>query len=468
MSALVGLLVVALLLPATAFGHAVLKSSSPAADSKLAASPAAVTLTFTEPVQLLEERDADVVDSDGTVVSTSARKLPGDARVLEVALRAGLPEGTYTVRYKIIGADSHVIRGLFVFGVGTGELEEPFIGGLGPGGPSETSPWAVSARFLELVGLGGLLGLVAFRWLIWAPALRRAPALAAGEREAVAAWGRDAYWIAFGVLALGAMLAEGYLLVVQSAGVLGVSVLAAAQDATGLSQVLGNTSIGSLVQIRGALLFGVFALGAVLFMREYGGSVAPRPAQASYGLVGTVVIAALLISVMGGVAAQGHPQVARFPAVQIGAQLVHLATVAVWITGLALVAVSLLRVPRIAPDGGPVVSAHLLARFSRLALVVVGLAILTGVIRSLAELSEPQELWETAYGRSIVFKLLLLCPIGFLAMYNRRIVTALRRVERPNRATLRRVRRMASAEFALSISIVVIASLLVAQVPGGS
>ena len=52
------------------------------------------------------------------------------------------------------------------------------------------------------------------------------------------------------------MLAEGYLLVVQSASVLGTSVLDALGDATGISQVLGDTRFGSLVQLRGALLFG--------------------------------------------------------------------------------------------------------------------------------------------------------------------------------------------------------------------
>ena len=166
-------------------------------------------------------------------------------------------------------------------------------------------------------------------------------------------------------------------------------------------------------------------------------------------------------------AAQGHPRVAPFPLLQIGVQLIHLATVAVWITGLALVVTVVLRVPRIAPDGGPTLSAHLLARFSKVALAVVAIAVLTGVIRSASELSDPSELWETAYGRSIVYKLLLLCPITLIALYNRRIVTALRAVQRPNGATLRLIRRTASAELGLSAGIVVIASLLVAQVPGG-
>ena len=93
------------------------------------------------------------------------------------------------------------------------------------------------------------------------------------------AWGRDAFWVGFGVLAVGAMLAEGYLLIVQSASVLGTDVWSALRDATGISQVLGDTRFGSLVQLRGALLFGLFAIGAILFIREYGSSTSPRAAS---------------------------------------------------------------------------------------------------------------------------------------------------------------------------------------------
>lgn len=457
-----------LLFAATALGHATLANSTPSSDGRLSAPPSAVTLTFTEPVQLLEADDADVVDEEGATVSKGGSIAVRDARVLEMPLQPDLADGTYTVRYRIIGADSHVIPGVFVFGVGGGELAEPYLEGSPERGPSETGIWGVSSRFLQLVGLGGLLGLLAFRWLVWAPVLNRTTVLDEGERAAVLTWGRDAYWIGFGCLAVGAMLAEGYLLIVQSAGVLGVSVLSALGDANGVAQVLGGTDFGSLVQLRGAILFGVFALGTVLFLREFGASSDPKPAQAGYARSGSAVLAVLLLAVMTGVAAQGHPRVAAVPALQISAQITHLAVVAVWISGLALLAIVFLRVPAAAPRGGPVLSAEILGRFSRVALIAVGVAVATGALRSVTELGDPAELWETGYGRSILYKLLILCPIGFLALYNRRIITALRRVERPNRATLRRVRLMATAELGLSIAVVIIASLLVAQPPGAS
>lgn len=451
----------------TALGHPYITGSSPSAGATVDSSPARVTISFNEPVELLRSEDLDVVDSTGAGATSGPGRVTADRRVLEIPLRPGLADGTYTVRYKIIGADSHVVPGLVVFGVGQAP-GDPYFSGSGSGGPSETGPWGTSSRFLEIAGLGGLIGLLAFRWLVWAPALRRAGGVTGGERDTALAWGRDTFWVGFGVLAVGAMVAEGYLLVVQSATVLGTGVLETLGDATGISTVLGDTRFGSLVQLRGGLLFALFAIGAIQFIREYGNQGSPRPPTLTGSPAASLLMAALLLSVLGGIATQGHANVTSLPVLQVGAQLVHVVAVSVWIAGLALVALVHLRLPRIAPEGGPAVASAVLARFSKVALAAVGVAVLTGVVRAVGELGDPAELWETGFGRSIVFKLALLCPIAFLALYNRRIVTALGRVTRPNRPTLLLVRRMAEAELVLSLAVVVVASLLVAQTPGAS
>ncbi len=463
---LIAIAVVASLLATsgTALGHAYITSSTPERDTKVTASPPAVTLTFSEAVELLRSEDAEVLDGEGASVGAGPARRAADARVVEVALRPDLPDGTYTVRYLVVGADSHVITGTFVFGVGPGELADPYSSGLG-GGPSETSIWGVSSRFLELVGLGGLMGLLGFRWLVWGPALQRLDAVPPHEREAALAWGRDAFWVGFGVLAVGAMLAEGYLLVVQSASVLGTSVWSALQDATGISRVLGDTRFGSLLQLRGALLFMLFAVGAAMFMREYGSTGVPKAATRTGSRVAGLVMAGLLAIVLGGIAAQGHANVTELPQLQIGAQLAHIVAVSVWIVGLAMVVLVHVRLPRVASRSGGGLSAQVLARFSKVALIAVAVAVLTGVVRSVGELSDPAELWQTAYGRSILYKVALLVPIAALALYNRRIVAALSGVARPNGPTLALVRRTAGLELVLSVVVVVIATVLVAQVP---
>jgi copper transport protein len=274
--------------------------------------------------------------------------------------------------------------------------------------------------------------------------------------------------VGFGVLAVGAMIAEGYLLVVQSASVLGTTVWGAIGDATGISQVLGDTRFGSLVQLRGALLFGLFAIGAALFIREYGPSDRPRAAALEGPRWSAVLMSALLLSVLGGIASQGHANVSNPAWLQTGAQLVHLVAAAVWIVGLAMVAIIHFRLPKLAPERGSALASRVLARFSKVALIAVTVAVATGVVRSLAEMDDPTELWDTSYGQSVLIKVGLLLPVAALALYNRKVIVALQPVRRPNAATVRLVRRLAGAELVLSLAIVVVASILVAQVPGAS
>jgi copper transport protein len=470
LATLVVVLALAGALAPTALGHAVLITATPSAGAKLDAAPPAVVLTFSETVQLLKPQDLSVVDATGrSVASRPAARDPANAKVLRVPVKGPLAEGTYTVRYLVVSADSHVVGGAYAFGIGAGTVGEPYLGGAtGSSGPSETGPWAVSARFLELIGLGGLLGLIAFRWLIWRPAFSRA-GLEEEERTAGLAWGRDLFWVAFGVLAVGSMLAEGYLLVTKSASALGTSVWGALSDPGGISQVLGDTRFGSLVQLRGALLFGLFAIGIWQFLSEFGSERSPREASPSGRLVPSLLMAALILAVLGGISAQGHASTAPYPTLSIAADLTHLVSVAVWIAGLALVAIVLWRAPRtIEGGGGRALAGAVLTRFSRVALVLVSVAVVTGVLRAIAELDDPAQLWDTAYGRSIVYKILILCPIAFLAFQSRRVVTALRikRVRQPNAPTIAMVDRNVWVELVLALAVVVVAALLVAQVPG--
>lgn len=468
--ALAAALALLLLIPAMAAAHAVLLSTSPAAQSADNTSPRLATLTFSEPVVLLSPQDVEVIDTDGASAQAGAARVsPGNSRVVEVPLRADLPDGTYTVRYRIVSADSHVIPGVVTWAVGPGPVEPPNLGGSRNRGPSETSAWAVSARFLELVGLGGLLGLLAFRWLVWAPAWRSrwTRDMGGSDREAALGWGRDLFWVAFGVLAVGAMVAEAYLLVTYSASALGTTVAETLGDASGIGDVLATTRLGSLLQLRGALLFALFALGAWQFLAEFGSSAQPRPATPAGGRVPAALMAVLIGVVLYGISSQGHASTAPWPTLQIGADLVHLAAVAVWVAGLAFTMITLWRLPRAVPGGaGSAAATAVLARFSQVALVALLAVVATGTIRSIGQLSDPAQLWETAYGRSILLKLGLLGLATPIALRNRRAVTTVRLLGRPREAALRIVRRAAVVELGIALVIVLVASLLVAQVPG--
>lgn len=467
--ALLAILAAMLLLPALATGHAQLVRSTPQAESAGNASPADVRMEFTEPITLLKAADVEVVDRTGTSVAGGpARVAPGDVKAVEIPLRPDLPDGTYTVRYRVVSADSHVIPGAYPFAVGEGPVGPPFLGGPTSTGPGMTSPWLVTARFLELVGLGGLLGLTAFRWLVWRPAWgsRWVRDVSGEARAAGLEWGRDAYWTAFGALAVGSMVAETYLLVTYSASALGTSVSDALTNTSGISTVLSTTRLGSLVQARGALLFALFAVGIWAFLSEFGSGQDSRQATATPPRAPSALMALLVVAVLYGIAAQGHASQAPVAPVQIAADLAHMCAGAVWGAGLVVALVAMRRLPARMPSGGRAASTAVLAAFSRVAFWAIAAIVFTGVVRTLGEIDAVEDLWTTTWGKVLVAKVAVLGLAGLPALHNRRVVTTLERRGTTSAAGLARVRRAVLAEIAASLAIVALAALLVAEVPG--
>ena len=451
----------------TAMAHAVVENIVPADGARLTQSPPEVRITFSETVQLLQPNDAQVVTSTGDSVASGGAEVPaGNASQVVIPLQPRLGPGTYTVRWRVVSADGHIVGGATVFAVGDVPIGEPYLGGAGgASGPAETSPWAVGARWLELLGIGGLVALLLFRLLVWRAAWRPPPDIGGGARDAALAWSRDAWWIGFGVLALVSLVGEACVLVVKTASATGVGVWSALGDPAGIVRVLADTRFGSLLQIRTLALFALFAIGVWRFLAEYRTDRAPAPEDADGGTwQGVLMLAAGLVA-LGSISAQGHASVGRLPVLEVPTDALHATCAAFWVGGLVMLAIWLLRLPRVAGEGGRTVGGLVLARFSQLALIAVALIVLTGVVRAFGEMSSPADLWQTSYGWTILVKIGLLCIASVLAMRTRRVVTTLRRTGTPNTATLAIIRRNAWIEIGVTLVIVLASSLLVAQVP---
>jgi copper transport protein len=453
---------VALGVPAVTAGpagaHAALVGSSPAADGRVKVGPSQAVLRFSEPVQVLNPRDVTVVDGDGVRIDNGARTAAGDPRRVIVSLRGPMVPDSYTVRFRVVSADSHAEAGAYVFAVGKVPLGAPILAGAG--GLSDTSPAAVGARVVEFASLFLLLGLLAFRALVWAPAVQTARGVSGAERDSAVRDGQRMFWRAFWGLALVAGAAETGVLAAKSAVVFHTGLITALLHPADAYRLVAASRFGDLLGWRCGALSLLVAVAFSTWNRESEGppSVGPRGPVALMGLLGVAALTLL--------AAQGHASQAPIAPLSVAVDATHLTAVAIWTGGLACLTAVLLLAPRALPDGGRALASATLTRFSRVALWSVIAISLTGIARATGELSSPAQLLTTGYGRDLMLKTSLLAPILLLARRNRRLVGALVGGLTPTAARLRSVARSVQVELAIAAGIVVIAALLVAQIPG--
>jgi copper transport protein len=118
---------------------------------------------------------------------------------------------------------------------------------------------------------------------------------------------------------------------------------------------------------------------------------------------GQVVAGALLATgVVVSTAAIGHPVAGSWPGLAIPVSVVHVASMAVWLGGLAGLLAGVLRPGVPADDVADAVS-----RYSRLAFAAVVALVVTGTVQAVREVESPTALFATTYGWVLVAKLVL-------------------------------------------------------------
>lgn len=110
--ALAALLVLA---PQPASAHARLESASPAANATVRSGIAELQLTFNEPVEpALSVVEID--DGQGRLLLSSKGTAVCEDKTCRMTLPALAP-GEFTVRYRVLSVDGHVVKGSFSFHV---------------------------------------------------------------------------------------------------------------------------------------------------------------------------------------------------------------------------------------------------------------------------------------------------------------------------------------------------------------
>ncbi|MEW2147259.1 copper resistance CopC family protein [Micromonospora vinacea] len=168
---------VAVLIPASpAWAHNSLKTATPARDATLSSAPHEVTLEF---MQRLDPAFTTIVLTDA-----AKRKLPTGEPVVTgakstVQVTDALPNGTYTVAYRVVSVDGHPVQGSYPFTVADPTSSAAPVATVGASAPAPSAAAAVvesgggpSAGVL-VAGAALAVLVLATAGLVWRRAARR-------------------------------------------------------------------------------------------------------------------------------------------------------------------------------------------------------------------------------------------------------------------------------------------------------
>lgn len=389
---LIGTLLGALLAGASpASAHAALTGSNPKDGAVVATAPKEVTLTFSEQVAMGNDSIRVLEPSGKRSDKAKIRDLSSGGTVsYGVDLLSGLPNGTYTVAWQAVSADSHPISGAFTFSIGapsktTVVLPEREVGGGVVGVLYDIARYASYAGFVLLAGGA------AFVLLCW----QRGASVRPLQRLVVQGW----------VTLTAATLATLMLRTPYT----GSGKLADAFDLGGLRDVL-ETKTGAALISRLLLLGAAALFVAVLF-----GAYAKREDEAekkdlTFGLaIGGTVVAAEIAATW---ALSEHASTGIQPGLAMPVDVIHLLAVATWLGGLAALLTALYRAPSIERAA--------VRRFSTVAFNSVVVLAATGLYQAWRQVGSWSALTGTSYGQLLLVKVGLIVVMVGVAWISRR------------------------------------------------
>ncbi|GAA3736936.1 copper resistance CopC/CopD family protein [Streptomyces tremellae] len=379
----------------SASAHAALTGSDPKDGAVVATAPKAVTLTFSEQVSLGRNAirvlapDNKRVDT-GKITDVST----GSTASYRTALRPGIGDGTYTVAWQAVSADTHPVAGAFTFSVGAPSRTEASVTGQNAGGGLVGALYGI-ARYVSYAGFTVLVGGAAFVLVCWP----RGASVRPVQRLVVRAW------TAFTAATLALLLLRGPYT--------GSGKLADVLDLSGLRDVLGTKEGAALVSR--LLLLGAAAVFVAVLFGAYarrGGEGADRAERRdlAFGLgAGGAAVSAGLAATWS---LSEHASTGIQTGLAMPVDMVHLLAMACWLGGLAALLTALYRAPS--------VDAAAVRRFSALAFWSVAALVASGLYQAWRQIGTFSALASTSYGRLLMIKVGLVVVIVVIAYFSRR------------------------------------------------
>ena len=375
----------------TASAHAALTGSDPSSGVVVDKAPTQISLTFSEKVSTNND-SLRVLDPKGKRVDVGKpSNISGTTYATQV--RSGLPDGTYTVAWQVVSADSHPVGGAFTFSIGS---------------PSKTT---VSASAEQDVGGGLVGGLYGFgRYMSYAGFI----VMVGGAAFILACWQRGA-----GVRALQRLVVSGW--VSLTAATLWLLLLRGSYTTSGkFGDIFDLNLLGQVLQTKtGAALVSRLLLlaAAALFIAVLFGAYDKREDEEKRDLT-------FGLSIGGGVVAAGlaaswalaeHASTGLQPGIAMPVDVVHLLAVATWLGGLSALLVALYRAP-----ADNLVGRTAVQNFSRIAFGSVLALVATGIYQSWRQLGSWSAFTDTGYGQLLLVKIGLVALLVGIASISRR------------------------------------------------
>lgn len=353
-----------------ASAHAVLGSTQPHALSVLQTAPKQVTLTFGEQVQVTA-RGVRVLGPDGSEVDNRrAGHITGRGDTVGVGVTS-TAQGTYTVAWHVVSADSHPVSGAFTYSVGHPSSTTVAAPQQSGSATVDVAYW--TSRVLGYAAFALLFGAVGFVLLCWREG--------AAERRV-----RRLVWLSWPAL-LVATVADALL-----------------QGPYGAGQGIGHVFDRNLVASTMALPLGTglaLRMSLLAVAVPLVNEVLVGRRRALFGGLAALVGVGLAVTwSMSGHAANG---------LRLPVDVLHLAAMGLWLGGLVVLWWA--KPP-----------AEAVARFSRLAFCCVVVLVATGTYQSWRQLGSWAAFLGTDYGRLLLLKIGAVLVILGGAWFSRRWV----------------------------------------------
>ncbi|MFE1024804.1 copper resistance CopC/CopD family protein [Streptomyces sp. NPDC058818] len=374
--------------PASA--HAALTGSDPGQGTVVDKAPAQVSLTFSESVSM-DDDSLRVLDPKGERVDDGRPSGTGGTKYT-VKLHAGLPDGTYTVTYQVVSADSHPVAGAYTFSIGAPSETSVSVYGTEAGGGAVGWLYGLG-RYVSYAGFTVLVGGAAFVLACWP----RGSGVRAVQRLVVSGWLALTSATLVLLLLRGSYTGSGKLGDVFDLNLLGEA----------LQTKTGAALVSRLLLLAAAALFVAVLFGA------YDKREDEEKRDLTFGLAGGgAVVAAGLAATW---AMSEHASVGLQAGIAMPVDIVHLLAVATWLGGLTALLVALYRAPADTP-----VTASAVRRFSRLAFGSVIALVVTGTYQSWRQLGSWTAFTDTRYGQLLLVKIGLVAVLVGIAYLSRR------------------------------------------------